>query len=32
MPGARVRVHIQKNAPCPLHCLDAVPVLEAVGT
>lgn len=32
VPGARVRVSIPKNAPCPLHCLDSVPVLDAIGT
>jgi hypothetical protein len=33
VPGARVPVHILRNSPCTLHCLDAVPeVLEAVGT
>jgi hypothetical protein len=31
-PGARVRVEIPRNSPCPLHCIDSVPVLEAVGT
>ena len=31
-PGARVRVSIPRNSPCSLHCLDAVPVLEATGT
>jgi hypothetical protein len=30
--GARVRVEIPQSAACPLHCLDAVPVAEAVGT
>jgi hypothetical protein len=30
-PGARVRVEIPRSSPCPLHCLDSVPVLEAVG-
>lgn len=31
-PGARVRVQIPRSLPCHLHCLDSVPVLEAVGT
>ena len=31
-PGMRVRVQIPRNSPCSLHCLDAVPVLESVGT
>jgi hypothetical protein len=31
-PDARVRVEIPRNLPCPLHCIDSVPVLEAVGT
>lgn len=31
-PGARVRVGIPKAAPCSLHCLNDVPVLEATGT
>jgi hypothetical protein len=30
--GAQVRVEIPPNAPCSLHCLDAVPVAEAIGT
>jgi hypothetical protein len=31
-PGARVRVEIPPSATCALHCLDAVPVAEAIGT
>jgi len=31
-PGARVLVERPCNSPCSLHCLDAVPVLEVVGT
>jgi hypothetical protein len=31
-PGMRVRVEIPRKSPCLLHCLDAVPVLESVGT
>ena len=30
--GDRVRVQIPWNEPCSLHCLDAVPVLGAIGT
>ena len=31
-PGTRVRVEIPWNAPCSLHCLADVPVLDALGT
>jgi hypothetical protein len=30
--GDRVRVAIPRNQPCSLDCLDAVPVLGAIGT
>jgi hypothetical protein len=32
VPGAQVRVSIPRGEPCSLHCLDSVPVLDAVGT
>ena len=32
VPGARVRVVIPRSSPCSLHCLDSVPVLDAIGT
>jgi hypothetical protein len=31
-PGMRVRVEIPRKSPCLLHCVDAVPVLDSVGT
>ena len=30
--GMRVRVQIPATSPCSLHCLDAMLVLESVGT
>ncbi len=30
--GDRVRVAIPRTEPCSLHCLEALPVLGAIGT
>ena len=30
--GDRVRVAIPRNQPCSLHCVESVPMLEAIGT